>query len=124
MSIIKSTNLIGWIARSLSILLVGTLLFLFISYAIEGITKVNPNAQPLSAKLIIGFIIFGIGALGLVLAWKWETFGGILSLIAFTTMFAMHRQGEGNWSNFFLLPLNSIIFLVAAYFNKAKKANT
>ncbi len=39
--------------------------------------------NPLSTKEIIGFYIVGIGFIGLILAWKWELTGAIISLIAF-----------------------------------------
>ena len=43
----------------------------------------SSEIKPLTTKAIIGFYIVGIGFIGLLLAWKWELTGAIISLIAF-----------------------------------------
>ena len=55
-------------------------LFMFISYRLF---PESGEPGPLSTSDIIGFSIVGIGFIGLVLAWKWELIGGIISLMAF-----------------------------------------
>ena len=64
----------------LSILIIVFSILLFMGY------RVFPEPgeiNPLSTKEIIGFYFVGIGFIGLLLAWKWEIIGAIISLIAY-----------------------------------------
>ncbi len=77
---IKENKGLWWLTRVLSILIIVFSILMFMGY------RVFPEAEgikPLSTKAIIGFYIVGTGFIGLLLAWKWELTGAIISLIAF-----------------------------------------
>ena len=77
---IKENKGLWWLTRVLSILIIVFSILMFMGY------RVFPEPgeiKPLSTKAIIGFYIVGIGFIGLLLAWKWELTGAIISLIAF-----------------------------------------
>jgi hypothetical protein len=116
----KPIKIIRRTARILSGILILFALFMFVGYAVEGAQKVEP--QPLSATAILGLAIFGIGMLGLALAWKWETAGGLLSLAAFLLVFTLTviQNTGGRLGIFFFFPLDSVLFLVAAFMEKNK----
>ncbi len=77
---IEENKRLWWLTRVLTILIIVFSIFMFMGY------RVFPEAgeiNPLSTKEIRGFCIVGIGFIGLLLAWKWELTGAIISLIAF-----------------------------------------
>lgn len=76
----KSEKQLRKLTRILSILIIVFSIFMFMGY------RVFPESEeikPLSTKAVIGFYIVGIGFIGLLIAWKWELTGAIISLIAF-----------------------------------------
>ena len=68
-----------WLKVLSSVVIVFTL-FMFIAY------RLYPESQEMSTlntSSIIGLSFVGIGFIGLLLTWKWEFAGGIISLFAF-----------------------------------------
>lgn len=63
-----------------STLLVAFTIFMFIAYRLFPDSR---EPAPLDTKTIIGLSVVGIGFIGLLLAWKWEFTGSIISLVAF-----------------------------------------
>jgi len=102
------------VARILSALFVSFALMMFIGESMESAKKAH--AEPMSLYVIIQLCLFGIGLLGLVLAWKWELIGGIISLLAFITIFIVNPEAL-LWP-MFIFPGNAILFIFVAYLSK------
>jgi hypothetical protein len=102
------------IARVMSAIIVSFALIMFIGYIFEGAQKANPKLP--STDAIVGLTLFGIGLLGLALAWKWEIAGGIISLLAVITIFI--RNPDAMVWTMFIFPANAILFVVVGYNSK------
>jgi hypothetical protein len=76
----KSNKELWWTTRVLSGLIIAFSIFMFIGYRFFPGSR---EPATLSTSDIIGFSIVGIGFIALIVAWKWELIGGIISLIAF-----------------------------------------
>jgi hypothetical protein len=105
------------IARAMSAIFVVFALVMFIGEAMQSSQRGNP--EPMSPSAIIGLAIFGVGLLGLLLAWKWELAGGIISLIAFISLF-IFNQDALVWV-MLIFPVNAILFLGIGYQSRAPK---
>ena len=102
------------VARILSALFVGFALIMFIGESMEGAKRANP--EPMTVYTIVQLALFGIGLLGLALAWKWELIGGIISLLAFITIFIVNP--DALLLPMFIFPGNAILFIFVAYRSK------
>lgn len=67
--------------------------------------------NPLSTKAIIGFYIVGMGFIGLLLAWKWDLTGAIISLIAFAGLAVIFPMVLIP-SPLYIWPVTAILFIV------------
>ena len=76
---VKENKVLWWSTRVLSILIIVFSIVLFLAYTLFPESE---EIKPYATKEIIGFIIVAIGFIGLLLAWKWEIPGAIISLIA------------------------------------------
>ena len=79
----KRSSIVRWIARIWSILSIGFVLFMFVGAGLnEGV-----DLARFSARDVIGLAFFPLGVcVGLVLAWRRERLGGLItvgSLVAF-----------------------------------------
>lgn len=108
------------IARILSALFVGFALIMFIGETLESAQRVT--YEPMTFNTILQLALFGIGLLGLALAWKWELIGGIISLIAFITIFIVNPDAL-LWP-MLIFPGNAILFIFVAYRSKQSKQKT
>ena len=79
MKIPQSNKELWWLTRIFSGLFVAFALFMFAGYRIfpEG------EPKPLTSDAMLELSVAGVGLAGLLLAWKWELVGAILSLAAF-----------------------------------------
>lgn len=96
------------VARVMSAIFVGFALFMLIGSALEGAQKVNPEPTPL--HVIVQLSFFGIGLLGLILAWKWKIAGGVISLAAFITLFIINVNTMV-WI-MIIFPANALLFIL------------
>ena len=103
------------IARVLSAIIVSAFLLMFIGSSIQSAQRINP--VPLTLYTIIQLTLFGIGILGLAIAWKWEMAGGVISFLAFITVFFVNPEA---WV-IFIFPANAILFFVVGYRSKYPK---
>ena len=78
----KMVTFARWLARILGTLIVVVSLSFFIAYVIQGNSKL-PNPDFGHGLVTILFII---GLIGFLIAWRWEGFGGILSAISIVLM--------------------------------------
>lgn len=76
----KEKKGLRWLTRVLTILIIVFSIFMFLMYQVFPESN---EINPLSTKEIMGFCVVAIGFIGLLLAWKWELTGAIISLIAF-----------------------------------------
>ena len=103
----KSIKRFRWTLRMLSGLIIVFALYMFIGETFFG---ENPGKSYISTDAIIGFSIWGIGLIGLGLAWKWELIGSIISLVAFV-VYGINEPGT--WTSFMLVwPAIAILFIV------------
>jgi len=107
------------IARALSAIIVGFALVMFIGESMQS-AKMG-SSTPMTLNTILQLTIFGIGLLGLVLAWKWELIGGILSLLAFIALFIVNPSAL---VMIFIFPANAILFIFVGYRSKALNQKT
>ena len=79
----KSNKGLWWTTRVLTIVIILFSVLMFMGY------RVFPEPEeikPLETKAIIGFYIVGVGFAGLLIAWKWELVGAIISLVAYVAL--------------------------------------
>jgi len=105
------------IARIMSAIIVGFALIMFIGETMESAKKVSP--EPMTLYTMLQLILFGIGLLGLAIAWKWEMAGGIISLLAFILLFIVNPAAL--LLPMFIFPANAILFIGVAYRSKEFK---
>ena len=113
---VKENKTLWWLTRVLSIIIiVGSILF-YIAYQVFP----EPGeGNPLTTKEVIGFCIVVIGFIGLLLAWKWEIAGAIISLIAYASLAVINPMILVP-SPMYLWPGTAILFIVLW---KRKKIN-
>ncbi len=109
----KRLRILRWIARVWSVLVAIITILLFLGPG-SGLNEQVPPTE----WLVMG-LVQGIPALGLLLAWKWEGFGGSLCLGSFLLGllldFILHGYGPGWTILLFLLAVwvtPGILFLV------------
>lgn len=105
---IKENKGLWWLTRVLSILIIVFSILMFMGY------RVFPEPgeiNPLSTKAIIGFYIVGMGFIGLLLAWKWDLTGAIISLIAFAGLAVIFPMVLIP-SPLYIWPVTAILFIV------------
>jgi hypothetical protein len=93
-----------WAARGMGIAMVGFTLILAIGGGVPNIFT-----QPLIIQL--GFLALALMLFGMLLAWRWEFPGGIMSLLGWVLFVLAEKV---NWRNslfFILLAVPSLLFL-------------
>ena len=108
MSTTLLATLFRWIARVIGIVLVGFVLLLAIG---EGVP--NPFSHPF--LITIGFFALTLVLLGILVAWRWEFPGGIMSLAGWV-LFVVAETINWRHSFFFiLLAVPSLLFLGSSF---------
>ena len=102
------------VARVMSAIIIAFALIMFIGETMESAKR--GTSSPLTSNAILQLSLFGIGLLGLALAWKWELIGGIISLLAFITIFIVNPAAL--LLPMFIFPVNAILFIAVAYRSK------
>jgi len=77
---IKENKVLWWSTRVLTILIIVFSTLMYIAYTVF---PESGEGNPITTKEIVGFCFVVIGFIGLLLAWKWELVGAIISLIAY-----------------------------------------
>lgn len=112
-------KILRFVARIMSAIMVGFAIIMFIGESMESSKKVN--SEPLTTNAMFQLILFSIGLSGLIIAWKWEKLGGIISLLAFISIFIVNPAAL-LWP-MFIFPAIAILFIVVGYDSKNSKAN-
>jgi len=110
-------QIIKWFARILSLLCISFVLLFVIG---EGY---NPFKIGLSALGKHIFFPFGV-CIGLIVAWRKDWLGGIISILSFAGFYILHyfssgRLPKGPW--FFIIAFPGILFLLAYFISRLKK---
>ena len=114
---VKENKVLWWSTRVLSILIIVFSIVLFLAYTLFPESE---EIKPYTTKEIIGFIIVVIGFIGLLLAWKWEIPGAIISLIAFCGLAVVFPKVLIP-SPMYIWPVTAILFVVLWKRRKNKK---
>ena len=113
----KKNKTLWWVTRVLStVIIVGSILF-YLAYLIF---PESGEGNPLRTEEIIGFCFVVIGFIGLLLAWKWEMPGAIVSLIAYAAL-AMMNPMILLPSPMYLWPVTAVLFTLL--WKKKKNGN-
>jgi len=117
---ISKTNIIStlrFFARLLSVLLTLVVVLMAIGEGFPSLSKLTTNELLLTISLLIMLV-------GLLSAWKWELFGGILILVGFLAFFLINSFSSGylRLGYFFVLfPLTGVLFLICCTLEKKLK---
>lgn len=104
----KKNKTLWWLTRVLStLIIVGSLLF----YLAYTLFPESGEGNPITTKEIIGFCIVVIGFIGLLVAWKWEMPGAIISLIAYAALAVMNPMILIP-SPMYLWPVTAVLFIL------------
>jgi glucose-6-phosphate-specific signal transduction histidine kinase len=110
----RGAQFLRWTARLFSVLSIAFVLLIFIGEFLQ------PTAAPIFAlRDILAMLFFPIGVcLGLILAWRWERAGGIVSIASlaafYLTLFAFDQRFPRG--PYFLLVAMPGFFFLAAWF--------
>lgn len=109
----KAGNMIRQIARISSIISIAAILYLFYDDTLEIIMR--------ERQQIILFLFFPVGAVaGMLLSWKWEGLGGLLTLTCLFVFFVLFGQKYGTYppgKEYFLLASPGVFFVLSALIN-------
>lgn len=110
---LRTIKILRWIARILSIIFVGFFLFMFIGETFGS--QHSGTSKPISSFEIFQLTLMGLGLLGLIAAWIWELYDGILSFIAFAVVIIIHPTTLA--SPLILYPINALLFMIVWWMN-------
>lgn len=116
-------TVVRWVARSAATLFAGFVLFFFLAHLIGDLTG-NSDGGPLSAREIPRIVAFAALWLGLVLGWKWELFGGLLTLTGLIAFYLLSYTQFGTWPRetaFVILASPSVLYLFCGWAERGKK---
>jgi hypothetical protein len=119
MNIKLLATIFRWIARVIGTVMVGLTLILAMG---EGVPDLF--TQPLVIQL--GFVALALMLSGILLAWRWEFPGGIMSLVGWALFILAERVRWQHSLFFILLAIPSLLFLGSSflrrYYEKHKSA--
>ena len=115
---------IKWIARVLSILCIGFILLMFIGSGLqEGF-----NPSQFTFRDVIGLFFFPFGiCVGMVIAWRWEGLGGIITIGSLLFFYASLRIMNGRFPRgpyFIILSSPGILFLLSWIITVVRKKSS
>jgi hypothetical protein len=105
-----SIRTLTWIARILSIIVIGSLFIYIVTTLLPIIRGDSENVGGFS---VMELSLMAGGIIGLGLAWKWEAAGGVIALIAFIALAFTKLNDQMSPLTLFPLNLNAILFLLA-----------
>lgn len=110
-------SLIGWMARGLSILVVGSILLFVIGECF------NPLRLNMQEALLFLFFPLGI-VIGIAIGWWREGLGGLITLASMALFYAVHfiQSGRLPKGPFFLIfALPGLLFVISWLYEKISK---
>jgi hypothetical protein len=110
----SSNRSIMWTARIISLIMIALTLFFAIA---EGITEQKPYAAPTPViNIVAGVLMLG----GLALAWKWELYGSLISLVGFVGVLIVNPSVI-TAPAMYLFAVPAILFLGYWWLNRTKR---
>ena len=107
------TKVIRWITRISSLLIVLTVLVFFLGEEVFGNDKTDGFNVKASA-VIVGILMTG----GLLVAWKWEIWGGLISLFGFAGVGWVNPDIWRMPAMYLLFVLPALLFIICGLFQK------
>jgi hypothetical protein len=107
------TKVIRWITRISSLLIVLTVLVFFLGEEVFGNDKTDGFNVKASA-VIVGILMIG----GLLVAWKWEIWGGLISLIGFAGVGWVNPDIWRMPAMYLLFGLPALLFIICGFTQK------
>lgn len=108
-----NTNRIRKIARIWSLVIFVFALIILIAEILGTFLNPGVNADYPWYENLIPFSLF-LGVIGLVLAWRWEAFGSILSILCVTANYIMYIAFGGQGRGLLVVPLILLPVLISA----------
>ena len=113
-------KVLRWTARISSILLISFFMFFFIADLFEAIGRTT--SEPMKSKDIINLSLMGIMFIGLLLAWKKEFAGGLITVLSFIVNASINHQIIF-WV-MLIYPLTGMLFMIVWWLNnRLEKTN-
>lgn len=107
-----------WTARIVGALLVVTVVCIAI-----GERMPNPFAQPAMAQ--VGFLALAMIVIGILVGWRWELAGGILSLAGWCLFLDPVKNSQRGLTWFILtLALPGVLYVISALLRRHNKRQT
>jgi len=110
-------GVLRWMARILGVVLVALTVLIAIG---EGLP--NPLTQPFIIQ--IGFYALGLVLLGILLAWRWEFSGGMISLVGWVVFLVAEEVSVPQAVFILLLGVPSFLSLGSAFLRRHLKKRT
>jgi hypothetical protein len=104
-------TIVRWIARFLALLSAGVILLFFIG---EGLTQEGGSLLHLSTREASMMVAFAAVWLGLVLGWRWEVLGGLLTVGGLVAFYVLDYAFSGTLPRgpyFLILASPGLLFL-------------
>ncbi len=107
----KTTRVVRWVARVSSVLMAALILFFFVG---SGLAEGIDPLLHLSTREAAMMVAFAAAWLGLLLGWKWELYGGLLTVGGMAAFYLVDYLFSGTFPRgpFFLIFTSpSLLFL-------------
>jgi hypothetical protein len=105
-----------WMAKLLTVFIVGLVLLFFIG------ERFNP--LKLKGIEVIQMVFFWTACIGMLVAWRWQVIGGVLSLggmiFFFTVEVAVTGRSPGGF--FYLMLVPGVLFLLSGFLRRRRSA--
>lgn len=111
MNTLLCANILRWVARCFGVVMVGLTLTVAIG---EGLP--NVFHQPLAIQL--GFLGLAMLLTGMLLAWRWERWGGFLSLAGWVLFIVAVKINVRHMGFLGLLGMPGLLFLGSSYLRR------
>jgi hypothetical protein len=109
---LQTINVFRWIARIISAIVVALFLLIFIGEISESYRSASSNT--ITSFDTLQLTLMCLGVFGLIAAWIWELYGGILAFLAFLGLFIIHPSIIV--SPLIIYPLNALVFMILWWF--------
>jgi hypothetical protein len=109
----QTTSRLRKISRLWSLVIIAIALFIFVVEIIESSLKPQLSADYPRYENLIPLSLF-LGVIGLGLAWRWERFGSLLTIISLLATFGMYVAFGGSGRGLLVVPLILLPILVPA----------
>jgi hypothetical protein len=114
----RTVATLRWIARISGLVFAAFFLLMFIGEGLEGMSRAH-EANPIAFRALIGLVAVFLYLLGLILAWKWEGFGGIAAIV-FIVVFAV-AVPDAPIPMYAIMAFPAILFIICWLMSRSPK---